>query len=123
MTKAELDKHKKKLMQLRRDILNGGLLKASEELHVSTDDLADETDLASSVIHQNISFSIRNRELLKLRQVESAIQRIDDGHYGVCEECDEEIEEVRLRNQPWTNLCIIHAEEREREGSKYRQIG
>ncbi|MBF0359867.1 MAG: TraR/DksA C4-type zinc finger protein [Oligoflexia bacterium] len=119
MTKAELEKHKKKLLLLRKNILGGGLLKATEDLHISSDDLSDETDLASNVVQQHVSFSIKNRELLKLRMIEMALQRIEDGSYGLCDDCDEEIEQSRLNNQPWTNLCIIHAEERERETSKY----
>lgn len=123
MKKAELDKQRNMLIQLRKDILNGGFFKSNDELQVSPDDLPDETDLATSVIQQQVTFSIRNRELLKLRQIESALRRIEDRTYGICEECDEEIEASRLRTQPWTNLCIIHAEERERENSKYKRFG
>ncbi len=100
-------------------ILNGGILTSAEDLTVSPDDLHDETDLATSVINQQVTFNIRYRELQKLRMVEFALQRIDDGHYGMCEDCDEEIGAKRLRNQPWTSLCIIHAEERERDNRKY----
>lgn len=123
MTPADLEEHKQRLILLRKKILNSGLFKARDDLYVSTDDLPDETDLATNVIHQQVSFSIRNRELEKLRLVEMALQRIEEGSYGVCDECDEEIEELRLKNQPWTTLCIIHAEEREREDSKYRRQG
>lgn len=119
MTREELEEHKKKLLHLRSSILNGGILTSSEDLTVSPDDLHDETDLATSVINQQVTFNIRNRELQKLRMVEAALQRIDEGLYGYCDDCDEEIGKKRLKNQPWTNLCIIHAEERERETSKY----
>ncbi len=124
MTKKELEKFKEQLLELKKSILNGSLLKPSEDLHVSTDDLADETDLASCVINQEVIFNIRSRELNKLRLIESALQRIEEGVYGLCDDCDEEIGGQRLKNQPWTNLCIIHAEEREREFSKYaRNLG
>jgi DnaK suppressor protein len=119
MTRAELEEYKQRLLQLRNTILNGGILNSAEDLHVSPDDLHDETDLATSVINQQVTFSIRNRELYKLRQVEGALQRIEEGVYGICDDCDEEIGLKRLRNQPWTSLCIIHAEERERENSKF----
>lgn len=123
MTPADLEEHRQRLLQLRKKILSNGLFKARDDLQVSTDDLPDETDLATNVIHQQVSFSIRNRELEKLRLVEMALQRIEDGQYGTCDECDEEIEELRLKNQPWASLCIIHAEEKERENSKYRRQG
>ncbi|MBF0312563.1 MAG: TraR/DksA family transcriptional regulator [Oligoflexia bacterium] len=123
MDRAEMDKYKKKLLLLKNNILNGGLLKSSEDLHISSDDLPDETDLANNVIQQNVSFSIRSRELRKLRMIEVALQKIEEGTYGLCDDCDEEIEVARLNNQPWANLCIIHAEERERENSKYVKNG
>ena len=119
MTRTELEEHKIKLLHLSNTILNGGILTCAEDLTVSPDDLHDETDLATSVINQQVTFSIRNRELHKLRMVEAALQRIEDGMYGYCDDCDEEIGRKRLKYQPWANLCIIHAEERERENSKY----
>jgi DnaK suppressor protein len=123
MKPADVEKSKKKLLHMKATILNGGLLKSTEELHISSDDLPDETDLANNVIQQNVSFSIRSRELQKLRMIEVALQKIEEGTYGLCDDCDEEIEAARLNNQPWANLCIIHAEEREREVSKYSKNG
>ncbi len=119
MKKEQLEEYKAILLGLRKNILNSGILKSSEDLRVSPEDLPDEADLATNVINQQVSFSMRNREMEKLRQIEEALLRIEEGIYGICEDCDEEIEEARLRNQPWTNLCIIHAEERERENLKY----
>lgn len=107
------------LVRLKNQILNSSIFQNKEDLTVSTDDLSDETDLATSVINQQVTFNIRNRELKKLRMVELALQKIDDGSYGICDDCEEEIAPTRLKYQPWTNLCIIHAEERERETSKY----
>ncbi len=110
-------------MHLRSEILNGGILRKNEDLTVSTDDLADEADLANNVINQQVSFNMRSRELSKLRSIELALERIEDGTYGHCEECDEEISAKRLDNQPWADLCITHAEEREREEQRFKRVG
>ena len=123
MEKAKLEEYRKLLLQLKSKILNNGIIKKSDDLAVSTDDLADETDLASSVISQQVTFNMRDRELTKLRAIEEALMRIEDGTYGMCEDCEEEIGEKRLRNQPWTTLCITHAEEREREKNKFAKVG
>lgn len=122
MNKAELEKHKKGLLKLRTQILNGGILRSSEELQIATEDLADEGDVANSVINQEINFSMRHRELNKLRAIEEALERIEEGTYGHCQECDDEIKANRLANQPWTALCITHAEEREREQNKFSRV-
>jgi len=122
MDKKKLEQFKTLLLKHRQQILNGGLLNNSEDLYISEEDLSDETDLASSVVNQQISCSIRDREIFKLRRIDQALERVQDGTYGHCEDCDEEIGMKRLENQPWVELCIVHAEEREREEAQiYRQ--
>jgi DnaK suppressor protein len=118
MDKKRLETFKIILLKQRQQILNGGLINNSEDLHISEEDLSDETDLATSMISQQISCSIRDRELYKLRRIDMALERVNDGTYGHCEECEEEISHKRLENQPWSELCIVHAEEKEREESQ-----
>ncbi len=117
--KAKLEKFKELLLKLKMQILNGGILRSNDDLTVSSDDLSDEADLASSVINQQVTFNMRHRELEKLKAIDEALYKIENGTYGHCEECDEEIFEKRLENQPWTVLCITHAEEKERENNKF----
>lgn len=122
MDKKKLDHYKALLLKHRQQILNVGLLNKNEDLHVSEEDLSDETDLASSLIQQQLTCTIRDREFAKLRRIDMALERIQDGTYGHCEECDDEIAAKRLENQPWADLCIQHAEEREREEAQiFRQ--
>lgn len=122
MDKKKLEHFKNVLLKHRQQIMAGSLLNNSEDLHISEEDLSDETDLASSLISQQISCSIRDRELLKLRRIDMALERVSDGTFGHCEECDDEIGLKRLENQPWAELCIVHAEEKEREEAQiFRQ--
>ena len=119
MDKAKMEKFKALLLQAKIKIMNGGILRSTEDLQVSTDDLSDEADLASSVINQQVTFNMRQRELIKLKAIDEALYKVEQGTYGHCEECDEGIGEKRLENQPWTSLCITHAEELERENMKF----
>ncbi len=118
MDKKKTEHFKELLLKHRQQILNVGLLNKSEDLHVSEEDLSDETDLASSLIQQQLSCTIRDREFAKLRRIDAALDKISDGSFGHCEECEEEIGMKRLENQPWAELCITHAEEKEREESQ-----
>ena len=78
--------------------------------------------MASSLIQQQLSCTIRDREYVKLRRIDAALDKIAEGTFGHCEECEEEIGAKRLENQPWAELCIQHAEEKEREESQiFRQ--
>ncbi len=122
MDKKKLEHFKELLLKHRQQIMNVGLLNKSEELYVSEEDLSDETDLASSLIQQQLNCTIRDREFVKLRRIDAALDRFEEGTYGHCQDCEEEIGLKRLENQPWAELCITHAEEKEREESQiYRQ--
>ena len=124
MNKKQLEELKGELLKMKESILNGGIYNQREDLHVSTDDLADEADLANSVVEQQVSFSMRQREIAKLRSIDQALHRMDQGVYGECDDCGEGIAFKRLKNQPFTELCITHAEEAEREnGGRFLRHG
>ena len=118
MEKKKIEHFKELLLKNRQQILNVGLINKSEDLHVAEEDLADETDLASSLIQQQLTCTIRDREYVKRRRIDAALEKVSEGKFGHCEECEEEIGMKRLENQPWAELCITHAEEKEREESQ-----
>lgn len=115
MDEKKIEHFRKKLMHARSQIMNGGILSNLEDLKIKSDDLADEADLANNTINQQVSFSIREKEINKLRRIDAALARIEEGHYGLCIESGEPIEEKRLETQPWAEFCIEVAEEKERE--------
>ena len=114
----KLDYFRKKLLEHREKILNSGIMNNHDDLHIASEDLADEADLASSTINQQVTFSIREREMVKLRRIDAALGRIEDGTFGHCMESGELIEDKRLENQPWAEFCLEVAEEKEREASQ-----
>lgn len=115
MDDKKIQYFKEKLLKARNQIINSGVLSNLEDLKIESDDLADEADLANNQVSQQVSFSIREKEMNKLRRIDNALARIEDGNYGYCLESGEEIEEKRLETQPWAEFCIEVAEERERE--------
>lgn len=118
MSKIDTEKFKTLLLEHKMRIQNGTILTSKDDLHISSDDLADESDIASNVINQHVSMNMRHRELNKLRAINEALYRIENGGYGHCEDCDDPIAMKRLENQPWATLCITHAEEFERVQSQ-----
>jgi len=66
----------------------------------------DPTDRGSHEGERNLVLRIRDRERKLLSKVEEALERIEDGIYGLCEECGLEIGVGRLRARPVTTLCI-----------------
>ena len=68
--------------------------------------LADPIDMTQEAAERDIAVQILDRESTLVRRLRSAIGRIDDGSYGICLECEEEIAPKRLRAIPWAELCI-----------------
>ena len=62
---------------------------------------------------QAMSRETGRRRRLKLLQIDAALKRLDDGEFGYCEECGEEIAPARLEIDPTALLCISCAEQKE----------
>ena len=65
---------------------------------------------------------IRDRERKLIFKIQEALRRLDDGEYGVCEECGENIGIERLKARPVTTLCIECKSSQEMEERKARRI-
>lgn len=77
-----------------------------EELTDSNEVFADPADRATAESDRAFTLRLRDRERHLIRKIQAAIQRMDDGVYGICEECGEEISIPRLKARPVTRLCI-----------------
>lgn len=73
----------------------------------------DPLDRALSESNSTIELRKRDRERKLIQKIRKAIQKTEDGSYGVCEICGEEITEDRLEVRPETTLCISCKEEQE----------
>lgn len=66
----------------------------------------DPMDRASLETDRNFTLRIRDRERKLIMKIREALERIDDGTYGVCEICGGDISEKRLKARPVTTMCI-----------------
>lgn len=73
----------------------------------------DPTDRGVMESERNLELRIRDRERKLISKIDEAIGRIEDGSFGLCEECEEPIGAKRLRVRPVTTLCIRCKEEQE----------
>jgi DnaK suppressor protein len=82
------------------------------------DTFPDPTDRANLETDRNFLLRIRDRERKLILKIKEALARIEEGTFGICEECGAEISEERLKARPVTTLCIeckTKAEEEERK--------
>ena len=119
MNKVQLKKFKTLLTEKRDEIVKKAKQTLEEEMTLDANDLPDEMDLASSEYLQSFTFRLRGREKVFLDKIEKALRKIEDGSFGVCEECGEEISIKRLEARPETTLCIRCKEDQERMEKDY----
>ena len=113
MNKRDLQRFKKLLLQ-QRDQLQGNAKKVlSGDIHVDPDDFPDEIDAASSEMSLAFQGRLRERERGLLAKVEGALEKLEDGIYGECENCGEDIGVKRLEARPVAELCIECKSEQE----------
>ncbi|MCA9628694.1 MAG: TraR/DksA family transcriptional regulator [Polyangiaceae bacterium] len=114
MNKAKLKKFQQLLEDKRNEIVQRARQTLDQDMTLDADDLPDEMDLASSEYLQSFTFRLRGREKTFLEKIQKALERIEDGSFGDCEECGEPISEKRLEARPETTLCIRCKEDQER---------
>jgi len=128
MKKETLKKFKKIFESQRKSILFNDRI-VREDFSVNADDRYDEIDQASTDIEQAMRMRLCNREALYIKKVDEALKRIDDGTFGECNECGEEIELRRLEARPTATLCVFCKEEQERKevltaaGRQHKSLG
>src|SRR5689334_25241344 len=66
----------------------------------------DWIDQSSQESDLHVRLALKQTDSKLLRAIEEAILRIDNGTYGICADCEEEIALVRLDAVPWTRVCI-----------------
>jgi len=114
MNKVQLKRFQQLLTERRAELVKKAKQTRAEDMVLDTDDLPDEMDLASSESLQSLTFRLRGREKTFLDKIEKALAKIEDGSFGTCEECGEEIQVNRLEARPETPLCIHCKEDQER---------
>ena len=80
--------------------------KTVTDLMAEAEPLPDMVDHAASQTDRNFELRIRERERNLIALMEKAILRIDNGAYGICDDCGEDISEKRLIARPVTTYCI-----------------
>ncbi|HVP00275.1 MAG TPA: TraR/DksA family transcriptional regulator [Bryobacteraceae bacterium] len=90
-----------------KDATSGKELGDSIRIH----QVADPIDMTQEASERDVAVQILDRESALVRQLRSALDRIRDGSYGICLQCEEEIAPKRLKAMAWAELCI-HCQEK-----------
>ena len=111
LKKSELENFRKLLLEYRHALvgdlnhLEEGALRRTKD-NAATLDISNFADLGSDYFEQDFAIGLIENSEVTLREIDAALQRIEDGTYGICEESGQPIKKSRLRAIPWARLCI-----------------
>lgn len=121
MNKKDIARFKKLLQERRKAVVNYAENIREEGMSLDQAELPDEVDLASSEAGQSLTLRLRDRELVLLKKIDKTLRKIEDGEFGVCERCGEEIGVKRLEARPVAEMCIRCKEELEKVEKGYAE--
>ena len=113
MDKKRLDYYRKKL-QSRREELMRTIARTEEEGRQADDDqTVDLADRAANSYTKEFLFGMTNTDRTILSMIDAALKRIQSNEYGLCANCQEEMQQKRLEAVPWAKHCINCQEKHE----------
>lgn len=115
MDEAFVERMKQKLLDMKKEILEN-LAAENEEFHdiVSAEESKDIVDIASTDLDKKVLGALGDQEVRRLRLIESALSRIENGTYGVCLKTGKPIPRERLEAIPYALYTVEYQNEVER---------
>ena len=105
MDSNQLQKFKQQLEQMKADIISD-VEQTLSDMTSQNGNIPDPNDRATIESERSFELRLRSRERKLLDKIDEAITRIDNGEYGICDECGEEIRLKRLEARPVAKYCI-----------------
>lgn len=104
----------RQLLEKKRSELISGIDAAKARQRSIGDSNPDHFDLAMDFVSRERRSIMISRMEAQLEQVEAALQRLEQGSYGCCTNCGNQISDARLKALPYTPLCLECQREQER---------
>ena len=114
MDKKRLDYYKKKLQARREELLKAIARTGQEGREADEDPTVDLADKAANSYTKEFLFGQTHNDRQLLALVDEALERIREGTFGQCVQCEEELQQKRLEAVPWTRYCISCQEKQEK---------
>lgn len=115
MRRKRMEMIRKRLMQMREDMLTDLRQKNTDAASVSDAGVPDPGDSSLSAYLTDFLHLLSDSRREEILKIDEALQRLEDGSYGICLNCGEQIPIERLEVQPYTSHCVACKEELERE--------
>ena len=121
--KKDLAEFKKIILKRKEEILEGIEHISEDTLKKSQKDASGDisgytyhmADVATDTYDREFSLGLASNERKLIYELDDTLKKIDDGTYGVCEDCKSLITRIRLKAIPYARLCVKCQEKREKK--------
>ena len=107
---------KEELERLRREVLREVQATSEASRQLDTEDVPDIGDMSTRSYDRDVLYNISEVQRQKIRDIDTALDLLEQGEYGICVRCSEEIAPKRLEVRPFSRYCIDCKTEVERFG-------
>lgn len=114
LTQKQLAELKDKIQAERERVINSCGID-EEMFALKNEEQKDEVDQASADYERSQMLRFRNRDVFYAKKLKKALEKMEEGEYGICVDCDADINFKRLMARPTAELCIACKDEAERE--------
>ena len=122
MNQRDLKKFKELLLSEKKKLLANAKTTMEDSIEqVKADNVLDEGDEASAEADISMVYRLRDRERYLFKKIDKALAKIEDGSFGVCEECGDDIGIKRLEARPVTDMCVKCKEDQEQREKEYAE--
>ena len=106
LDKKTIAKFKKLLLKQREEIVGEVKQMVESSKEMGQDGIQDIGDEAANIYNKQVLLSLNENERMRLQEVDESLDRIENGTYGICEECGGPISLKRLEVRPVAKYCV-----------------
>lgn len=106
MSAKEIEKFKEELVRLKEELLSLVRATTENEKEYPSSEVGDSIDQAADSSARELLFELNDSERHRLEDIDMALQKIEQGNFGLCERCGEKITKKRLEAVPYARYCI-----------------
>ena len=105
MEKKKVKYFQSALQEIRIEIVGGVEKLQNNGKNDEAEHMPDISDDAARAYDRKLQGDLEEQEWNKLKQVEAALEKVENGEYGICDQCEKKIPEARLKIIPYTEFC------------------
>jgi DnaK suppressor protein len=106
LDKKTIAKFKKLLLKQREEIVGEVKQMVESSKEMGQDGIQDIGDEAANIYNKQVLLSLNENERMRLQEVDESLDRIENGTYGICEECGGPISLKRIEVRPVAKYCV-----------------